>query len=129
MSAFVLIRGTIFRVPEQKTSKNGKPYTVATIKSRDGETSEYWRVCTFFEPTQSELLRLSDGDAVSAQGTLRAEAYARPGEGPRVNLTVLAEHTLAPRQPPKKRAQKVDANPRRPQRQSVAEIIEDDLSF
>ena len=39
----------------------------------------------FSDTAQAELLRLDDGDAVSVQGALRAEAYSKDGEA-RVGL-------------------------------------------
>jgi hypothetical protein len=37
MSAFILIAGTLFRNPERRTSKAGKPYVTATLRAKDGE--------------------------------------------------------------------------------------------
>ena len=34
MTAHVLITGALFRAPEQRTSKAGKPFWTATIKAR-----------------------------------------------------------------------------------------------
>jgi hypothetical protein len=39
MSAFILITGTLFRDPEQRTSKNGKPFVTATLRVKDGNES------------------------------------------------------------------------------------------
>ena len=108
MSAHVLISGTLFRSPEERTGKTrGKNFVAATLRVRDGESAQYWRVLAFSESAQSELLRLDDGDAVSVQGGLRAEAYVKFGE-PRVGLTVLADAVL-----PLRRAKK----PREPELQ------------
>src|SRR5262249_45755303 len=49
---------------------------------------------------QGELLRLDDGDVLSVQGGLRAEAYEKGGEL-RVRLTVLADAVLSLRRPRK----------------------------
>ncbi|MFZ3328754.1 MAG: hypothetical protein WA231_24025 [Methylocella sp.] len=40
MSAFILITGTLFRDPEQRTSKNGKPFVTATLRVKDGNESQ-----------------------------------------------------------------------------------------
>jgi hypothetical protein len=37
MTAHVLITGTLFRAPEQRTSKAGKPFVTATLKAKDGD--------------------------------------------------------------------------------------------
>jgi len=88
MSAHVLISGMLFRSPEERTGKtSGKHFVAATVKVRDGDAAQYWRVLAFSDSVQSELLRLDDGDAVSVQGSLRAEAYSKDGE-----LRVLSDH-------------------------------------
>src|SRR5215467_1441350 len=80
MAAHVLISGTLFRSPEEN-------FVAATIKVRDGEASQFWRVLAFSGTVQSELLRLEDGDA-------------------RVGLTVIADAVLADEQDRARRAAK-----------------------
>jgi hypothetical protein len=41
MMAQVLISGTLFREPEQRASKAGKPFVTATLKAKDGETVQW----------------------------------------------------------------------------------------
>jgi len=78
MTAHVLITGTLFRAPEQRTSKAGKPFVTATVRVKDGDpstgsgqASQWWKVLAFAESTQAELMRLADGDAISFKGTLK----------------------------------------------------------
>jgi single-stranded DNA-binding protein len=102
MAAQVLVQGTLFHSPEPRTGKaSGKSFVAATIRVRDGEATQFWKVLAFSSEAQSELLRLDDGDALSVQGGLRAEAYEKGGE-PRVSLTVLADAVLALRRPRKR---------------------------
>jgi single-stranded DNA-binding protein len=100
MSSYVLVSGSLFRVAEQKTSKVGRAFTTATIKTRDGETSQWWKVVAFSESAQAELLRLCDGDAVACQGPLKVETYAKDGET-KVALSIIANNVLALRKPQK----------------------------
>ena len=102
MSAFVLVTGTIFRKPEQRQSKAGKPFVTATVRAKDGDTSQFWKVVVFSEPAQAELLRLQDGDAVTLQGAMRAELYEKDGQH-RISYSIVADAVLALRQPAKKR--------------------------
>jgi hypothetical protein len=44
MAAHVLITGTLFRPPEQRTSKAGRPFVTATIRVKDGDE---WVVTQF----------------------------------------------------------------------------------
>jgi hypothetical protein len=103
MTAYALVTGTLFRAPEQRTSKGGKLYVAATVKAKDGDTFQFWRVTAFSDSVQAELMRLTDGDAVSAQGAMKAEIYAKDGGESRLSLSIIADHVLALRQPPKPR--------------------------
>jgi single-stranded DNA-binding protein len=102
MSAFAIVTGALFRAPEQRTSKAGKPYVTATIREKEGETTLWWKVVAFSDSAQAELMRLGDGDAVSAQGPLKVETYEKDG-ATKTSLSVVADRVLALRQPPKER--------------------------
>jgi single-stranded DNA-binding protein len=122
MSAHVLITGSLFRDPEQRMSKAGKPFVSATMKVKDGDAISWWKLLCFSEAAQAELSRLGDGEAVSAQGRLTAEIYTKKGES-RLALGVIADCVLARRQPPKPRQsprpkQQQNDKPRRPREAS-----------
>src|SRR5580704_7125677 len=42
MTAHVLVCGQLFRGPEQRTSKTGKPFVTATIRAKDGEAAQLY---------------------------------------------------------------------------------------
>jgi single-stranded DNA-binding protein len=135
MVAHVLISGTLFHSPEERTGRtSGKNFVVATVKVRDGDAAQFWRVLAFSSAAQGELMRLEDGDAVSVQGGLRAEAYEKDGEA-RVGLTVLVDAVLPLRRPKKQREQPVMTNrawgaaPREPERQERAAAYDDAIPF
>jgi len=51
MTAHVLVCGQLFRGPEQRTSKTGKPFVTATIRAKDGEAAQWWTAsCRFVRP-------------------------------------------------------------------------------
>jgi hypothetical protein len=50
---------------------SGKNFVAATIKVRDGGAVQFWRALAFSGDTQSELMRLDDGDALSVRGGLK----------------------------------------------------------
>jgi single-stranded DNA-binding protein len=99
---FALVNGQLFRAPEQKTSKSGKPYVTATIRAKDGDASQFWRVTAFSETAQAELMRLGDGDAVSVQGPLKVETYEKDG-ATKLSMSLIADRAVGLRQPPKER--------------------------
>jgi single-stranded DNA-binding protein len=98
MSTYVLVSGSLFHAPEQRTSKAGKPFVTATIKSKDGEAVQWWKIVAFAECAQAELLRLGDGDAVACQGALKIETYEKDGET-KIALSIIANNVLALRKP------------------------------
>jgi single-stranded DNA-binding protein len=101
MTSHVLITGALFRPPESRASKSGKQFVTA-LKAKNGDESQWWKVLAFSESVQAELLRLQDGDAISVQGTLKAELYDKDGEK-RLSLSIIADNVLALRQPSKAR--------------------------
>jgi single-stranded DNA-binding protein len=100
---FALVSGTLFRAPEQRTSKAGNPFVTATIRAKDGDSSQWWRVTAFSETAQAELMCLGDGDACSVQGAFKADLYSKDGGEAKVSLSIIADRVLALRQPPKER--------------------------
>jgi single-stranded DNA-binding protein len=110
MTAFAVVTGSLFKTPEKRTSKAGKPFVTATIRAKDGDASQWWRVTAFSEGVQTELMRLADGDAVSVQGSFKAELYQPDGGEPKVSLSIIADRVLALRQPPKERKAAKDRN-------------------
>jgi single-stranded DNA-binding protein len=110
MSVFALVTGILFKPPEQRASKTGKPFVAATIRIKDGDTSQWVRAVAFSESAQAELMRLADGDAVSVQGAFKAELYRPDGGEPKVSLSIIADQVLGLRQPPKERKAAKDRN-------------------
>ena len=106
-----LITGSLFKAPESRTSKTGRPFVTATIKVRDGEALQWWRVTVFSESAQAELLRLVEGDTLSAQGHLTAGLYAKEGAEVKITFSLVADFVLALRQPPRKPKPKAPSTP------------------
>jgi single-stranded DNA-binding protein len=124
---YALVTGSLFRAPEQRTSKANKPYVTATIKAKDGDAFQFWRVTAFADTVQAELLRLTDGDAVSVQGSLKAELYAKDGGEQKLSLSLIAEHVLVLRQPRKPREPDSDRATQRPAGDS--RVFDDAISY
>jgi single-stranded DNA-binding protein len=99
-----LVTGALFKAPESRTSKNGKPFVTATIRAKDGDATTFIRVVVFIEALCTELLKLKGGDYVTIQGPLKAELYKPEGGESKLSLSIVADHALALRQPPKDRA-------------------------
>jgi single-stranded DNA-binding protein len=110
MSVFVLVSGALFRGVGQRTAKSGRTFVTGTIRVKDGDTSQFWRVLAFGNTAQNEIMRLADGDAVSIQGELKTEIYQPENGEPRLNLTVVANVVSPLRRPAKARAKSADAS-------------------
>ena len=125
MSAFALVSGALFRAPELKSSKAGKSYVLATVNVTSDNNVDFWTIMGFSETVQTELLRLGEGDKLSAQGSFKVEPYtARDGQT-RINRTLFADHILALRQPPRER--KLRAAPAGPPPASAGADFDDGL--
>ena len=107
---FALISGTLFRNPEQRVSKSGKPFTTATMRVKDGDAAQFVRVTAFFESAQTELLRLSDGDSLSVQGPFKAETYVANSGETKISLSIVTDKILPLKQQPKQRQEKAPAS-------------------
>jgi len=105
MTTRVRVSGTLFHAPDSRTLKAGRASATAmtaTLKAKDGNYTQFWRIAAFSEPVQAELMRLTAGDALAVEGALKAELYDRNGKTD-LSFGVIAEHVLPLRQPGKKR--------------------------
>jgi single-stranded DNA-binding protein len=125
----VLIKGELFRAPEEKTSKGGNLFATATVRVRNGDGSDFWRIAAFSETARAELLRLSAGESVAIQGVLKVSLWSKDEAEVRVNLECVADHVLALRQPPKERKSKEPPARSDPPRRSSEPLIDDDIPF
>jgi hypothetical protein len=135
MTAFVLITGTLFRPAEQKISQAGKKYVAATVKaaSTDASNSEFWSVLAFSDTAQAELLRLSAGEKLALQGSLKLTTFETSGET-RISRTVFADAILPLRAAPREKKPKPPATARAPLERvnivpAAAADLDDDIPF
>ncbi|SRR5258706_3761086 len=109
MSVAVLISGSLFKVPEQRTSsKTGKLFVSATLKvGGESGNAEFWSITAFSESVQAELLRLGAGDALSAQGKAKFELWQpRDGGEVKISRSLFADAILPLRAAPRERRAK-----------------------
>jgi hypothetical protein len=110
-ASYALITGVLFRPAEQKTSsKTGRTFVSAMLKV-GGETggAEFWSITAFAQSVQAELLRLSAGDALSAQGKAKFELWQRDGGEVKISRSLFADAVLPLRAPPRERRAKAKA--------------------
>ena len=75
MSASALISGTLFERQSSASPKAASRFGRATLRVKDGDATAWWKLLVFSESAGAELMRLGDGDAVSAQGSFKCEPY------------------------------------------------------
>jgi hypothetical protein len=97
----------------------------------DGNNFQFVRFVAFSESVQGELLRLTDGDALSIQGALKAELYRHDGGEPKVSLSIIADHILPLRQPSKRGPKSPEARDTRTRQEHCApgDQFDDEIPF
>jgi hypothetical protein len=109
MSVFVLVSGSLWKNPEQRSSsKTGKLFTTASIRtsSADNAAADFWNLLIFSETVAAELMRLSEGDKLAAQGSLKLEIY-----NGKISRSVFVDAILPLRAPPREKKPKKAAAP------------------
>jgi single-stranded DNA-binding protein len=134
MSVHVLVSGSIFREPQQRTSQSGKRYVTTTIKAAaaDSTTSDFWSVLAFGTTAGEELMRLAVGERVAIQGGLKFELYTANDGTTKISKTIFCDHVLAVSQAPKERKPKTakSATPQDVAEQSASSsFYSDDIPF
>jgi single-stranded DNA-binding protein len=123
MSTSVMLAGALGKTPQQRMSKAGKPYMSTSIRVTEGSEVVWWNLLIFAEAAQIEILRLDAGEKLAVQGVMRLEIYQKDGE-PKISRTVIVDHVVTLRQPPKTRAPKTDR-----QAPTLAPELDDDLPW
>lgn len=100
--AFGTVRGTLFKSPELKTSKNGNQYSSATLRVKDANETRFWKVMAF-KNAADDLMKFHEGDLVQAEGGIKIDTWEKDGTT-RINFTLLANNVSA-YQPPQKQLQ------------------------
>jgi single-stranded DNA-binding protein len=108
MSVAILISGSIFKEPQERTSSSGRKYVTTTLKAAaaDNSTSDFWSVLAFSTTAADELMRLAVGERVTIQGGLKLELYTANDGATKISRTIFCDHAMALRQPPKERKPK-----------------------
>jgi single-stranded DNA-binding protein len=104
MTAFVLISGSLWKNPEQRiSSKTGKAFVTASIRtsSADNAPADFWNLLIFSETVAAELMRLTEGDKLAVQGSVKLEIYNN-----KISRTVFVDAILPLRAPPRERKPK-----------------------
>jgi single-stranded DNA-binding protein len=128
MSVFVLITGSLWKNPEQRSSsKTGKLFVTATLKVSSDNSTDFWSITAFSESVQAELLRLGAGDALSAQGKLEIKTYTGNDGTQKIGRSIVADSVLALRQPPREKKPKAKPAPSTQEQSSTSTTTDPDL--
>jgi single-stranded DNA-binding protein len=107
-----IVSGALARDPEEKTSKSGNAYILATIREGSGESARWVRCFVFGNEPCASVLTLKAGDPIAVAGEIDAEVYAPPGAEARVSWSakvdaVLTARRARPAAPEQRRGQKL----------------------
>jgi single-stranded DNA-binding protein len=80
MSLSILAQGTLTRDPDQRTSKSGKTFVTAQLRTPTEEDSVLISVICFDAAGCSKLERLKKGDAVAITGRAKPTTWEKSGE-------------------------------------------------
>ena len=103
MTAYAIVTGSLWKPPEPRTSKAGNPFVTATIRAKDGDAAQWWKIVAFSEDVQTELMRLVEGDVLSVQGSFKAELYTAQNGETKISLSIIADNVLPLKKQPKER--------------------------
>lgn len=90
-----LLSGKLYGQATQKTSRNGKQFTIAKVRVHTtGDETIFCNVIAFSDPAQAALLALGDGDAVALAGTLKPGVWVDRQGLARPTLDMVAAQVL-----------------------------------
>jgi single-stranded DNA-binding protein len=70
-----LVTGRLYAKPEQRTSRNGKPFVTAKLLVSVGDERVFCNVIAFEPAPCTALLALHEGESASIAGELRPKLY------------------------------------------------------
>lgn len=92
-----LIAGKVFGRPMERTSKTGKPFAVAKVRTAGGDGESTFVSVIAFDPTPcAALLALADGDSVALSGSLSLKTWTDKDGITRPGLDLVAHQVLTP---------------------------------
>ena len=95
MTARAILHGVLFRAPEAKTSKTGRPYAVATIREGAGDSVRWWKCFVFGESAVEEVLRLGDGEPIAIAGAFDCKVYVPSSGESRLSWRITADAVIS----------------------------------
>lgn len=90
-----LVTGKLHQRAEERTSKGGKPFVTAKVRTAAGEAdSLFVNVVAFSESAGAALLALDAGDSLALAGTLKPGAWIDRDGNARPSLDLVAAQVL-----------------------------------
>lgn len=90
-----LIAGKVFGTPTRRTSKAGKPFSIAKVRAAAGDGDLIFvNVIAFDDVPAAAILMLNDGDAVSIAGSLTPRVWTDKDGNTRPAVDLVANQVL-----------------------------------
>lgn len=90
----VMVSGILSKPPEQRTSKNGNAFTLASIRTQTAEGDLYASVTAFGDLCPA-LAGLAKGDPLTVIGTARVSTYTGKDGATKAGLSIIASRIIA----------------------------------
>jgi single-stranded DNA-binding protein len=97
----VLVSGTLYGAPVQRTGQNGKPFVTAKLRVDTGEEGSAWASVIAFGAEAERLAGLKDGDALSVAGRATVQGYIAKDGNAKASLSIVADEVAAVRRKPR----------------------------
>lgn len=99
-----LISGELVANPQERTSKNGRPFALARVSVPQGEGERvFCSVIAFNDDAVARLLQLKAGASVALAGTLKAGVWQAKDGTARPSLDLVADEVASTTPRPRKR--------------------------
>jgi single-stranded DNA-binding protein len=112
MSVRAIMSGAVGKVAELRTSKNGNPFAIASIRESLNGSTRWWQVIAFDKNAVDALKEMSVGEPIAVAGEIGAEIYSPPGGEQRLNWRITVDAVLSARKPPKSKAEDASSKPK-----------------
>ena len=90
-----LIAGKLYGQPTERTSKTGKPFSVAKVRATAGDgESLFVNIIAFDAAPCAALLALADGDSVALAGSITPRVWTDKQGNSRPSLDMVAAQVL-----------------------------------
>ena len=99
-----VVSGALARQPEERLSKAGKPYILASVREGSGDKARWISVFAFADEVRETISNMAAGAAIAVSGEIDAEVFTPEGGQARVSWSIRADAVLSANSGARKRS-------------------------